>query len=352
MTENANDPSCQGCGALLTLSWVDLGMSPLANSNLVAEDLTREERVYPLHARVCETCHLVQVDSVVPPDAIFNADYAYFSSVSDSWLAHCRAYASKMIERFGLDADSQVVEVASNDGYMLQYFVEAGIPVLGVEPSANTAEAARARGVPTEIRFFGRETAEDLKQQGYAADLLAAKNVMAHVPDINDFVAGVAVLLKLEGVFTVEFPHLLSTIEKVQFDTIYHEHFTYLSLLAVEVVFRRHGLRVIDVERLSTHGGSLRVYACRDAAAHDEMASVARVREDRTVCQARPAGRLWRVHARGGPRQARTAGLPAARTRRGEKRRRLRRGGQGQHAVELCRRRRRRYRDDRRPVRR
>jgi SAM-dependent methyltransferase len=272
-------PNCLGCGAPLTRTWVDLGEQPLANSNIRPENAANPEPRYPLHARVCDNCLLVQVESVVPREAIFNDDYAYFSSFSDSWLAHCRHYATAMTARFGLDATSQVVEIASNDGYMLQYFVGAGVPVLGVEPSANTAAAAIARGVPTDISFFGLETARRLAAAGDAADLLAAKNVLAHVPDINDFAAGIAALLKPQGVFTVEFPHLLRTIEGVQFDTIYHEHFTYLSLLAVENVFARHGLRVFDCEQLPTHGGSLRVFACLNDAAHPLHPGVASVRD-------------------------------------------------------------------------
>jgi SAM-dependent methyltransferase len=271
-------PHCLGCGAPLTRSWVDLGVQPLANSNIRPEQAGAPEPRYPLHARVCDVCLLVQVESVVPREAIFNADYAYFSSFSDSWLAHCAAYAAAMTARFGLGPASRVVEIASNDGYMLQYFVAMGVPVLGVEPSANTAAAAMARGVATDISFFGLETARRLAAAGQAADLLAAKNVLAHVPDINDFTAGIAALLKPQGVFTVEFPHLLRTIEGVQFDTIYHEHFTYLSLLAVERVFARQGLRVFDCEEHGTHGGSLRVFACRAEAAHAVQPGVARVR--------------------------------------------------------------------------
>ncbi|MBC7520123.1 MAG: methyltransferase domain-containing protein [Sandarakinorhabdus sp.] len=271
-------PACLGCGAPLTRTWVDLGDQPLANSNIRPENAAAPEASYPLHARVCDACLLVQVESVVPREAIFNEDYAYFSSFSDSWLAHCKAYAEAMTARFGLGPQSQVVEIASNDGYMLQYFVAAGVPVLGVEPSANTAEAAIAKGVATDISFFGLETARRLANAGHAADLLAAKNVLAHVPDINDFAAGIAALLKPEGVFTVEFPHLLRTIEGVQFDTIYHEHFTYLSLLAVENVFARHGLRVFDCEQYPTHGGSLRVFACRTGAGHALHPGVAAVR--------------------------------------------------------------------------
>jgi SAM-dependent methyltransferase len=273
-----HEPTCQGCGALLTRTWVDLGLSPLSNSFVPPERAHEPDRLYPLHARVCDSCLLVQVDSVVPREEIFNEDYAYFSSFSESWLAHCRAYVAAMTDRFGLNATSKVIEIASNDGYMLQYFVERGVPVLGIEPSANTAAAAQQKGVRTEVRFFGRETATLLQARGEQADLLAAKNVLAHVPDINDFVAGVSIALKPEGVFTVEFPHLLTTSEGVQFDTIYHEHFTYLSLLALERVMDRHGLRIFDVEQLPTHGGSLRVFACLKDAGHPLEPRVAAVR--------------------------------------------------------------------------
>jgi SAM-dependent methyltransferase len=269
--------TCLACGAPLTRTVVDLGLSPLANSYAKPGTFTQAERKYPLHARLCEACLLVQVDRVVPPEDLFS-DYAYFSSYSDSWLAHCRDYAARMIARFHLNAASKVVEIASNDGYQLQYFRQAGIPVLGVDPAANVAAVAKERGVPTEVAFFGAETARRLAARGDTADLLAAKNVMAHVPDINDFVCGLAILMKPEGVFSVEFPHLLNMIEQVQFDTIYHEHFTYLSLLAVERIFARWGLRVFDVEEIPTHGGSLHVMACHDKASHVTTPNVDRVR--------------------------------------------------------------------------
>ena len=259
---------CQGCGALLTITLVNLGMQPLANSYLTPDQANLPEPVFPLHARVCEQCLLVQVDRVTPPETIFNETYAYFSSFSDSWLDHCRQYAADMIGRFDLGPESQVVEIASNDGYLLQYFAEQGISVLGIEPAGNVAAAARAKGIPTEEKFFGRDTATELAQRGLSADLMAAKNVMAHVPDIHDFVAGIPILLKPDGVFTVEFPHLLNLIREVQFDTIYHEHFTYLSLLAVKRIFEQHGLIVFDATEQPTHGGSLRVFACRSGAAH------------------------------------------------------------------------------------
>jgi SAM-dependent methyltransferase len=269
--------TCLGCGAALERTLVDLGLSPLANSFVSRDQSERVDPLYPLHARVCDSCLLVQVESVVRPEDLFG-DYAYFSSYSESWLAHCKAYAEAMTRRFGLGPQHKVVEVASNDGYMLKYFAEFGIPILGIDPAANVAKVAESRGVPTEVAFFGAATACRLLARGDAADLLAAKNVLAHVPDINDFVEGVAILLKPAGVFTVEFPHLLNLIKDVQFDTIYHEHFTYLSLLAVEKVFARKGLRIFDVEEVSTHGGSLRVFACLDGAPHTESTNVAVLR--------------------------------------------------------------------------
>ncbi|MGZ8997410.1 MAG: methyltransferase domain-containing protein [Allosphingosinicella sp.] len=284
-------PSCQGCGAALVRTLVDLGEQPLANSYIPHGREAEPEPVFPLHARVCDRCLLVQVDNVTPPETIFNADYAYYSSFSESWLAHCRHYAERMSERFGLDKDSLVVEIASNDGYMLQYFVAAGIPVLGIEPAAGVAAAAEAKGVPTVREFFGLDCATKLARQGRSADLLAAKNVLAHVPDINDFVAGIPILLKPEGVFTVEFPHLLNLIRETQFDTIYHEHFTYLSLLAVQKIFARHGLTIFDVERLPTHGGSLRVFAARREAGREASESVGEViEEERAAGLDRPEG--------------------------------------------------------------
>jgi SAM-dependent methyltransferase len=283
--------ACQGCGAPLTQTLVDLGMSPLANSFVPPARAAAEDPVYPLHARVCNQCLLVQVESVVPAEDIFSSEYAYFSSFSISWLAHCERYAAKVIARFGLGANSHVVEVASNDGYLLQNFVKAGIPALGVEPAANVAAVARAKGVPTEVAFFGSETALRLAKEGRSADLLAAKNVLAHVPDINDFVAGVRAILKPEGVFTVEFPHLLNLLQQVQFDTIYHEHYTYLSLLALEKILDRHGLRIFDVEEVPTHGGSLRVFVCCREASHALQPAVAAVRRKEVAARMdRPEG--------------------------------------------------------------
>jgi SAM-dependent methyltransferase len=233
----------------------------LANSYLTQEQLTEgDERRYPLHARVCAECMLVQVDDVVPPAEIFS-DYAYFSSYSETWLEHSARFAESARERLGLDEGSLVLEVASNDGYLLRNFVETGIPVLGIEPAANVAEVAVMAGVPTEVTFFGREYAEDLVGRGLEADLVVANNVLAHVPDLDDFVGGLARVLKPEGVISIEVPHLLRMIERTEFDTIYHEHFSYFSLLSCRDVLLRRGLRIFDVEELDTHGGSLRIWA-------------------------------------------------------------------------------------------
>ena len=267
---------CRFCAAPLSRVLVDLGHTPLANS-YVAPGTPAPDPAYELCARVCDACFLVQVADAVPAEAIFS-DYAYFSSFSTGWLRHCEAYAGAMAQRLGLGPASRVVEIASNDGYLLQYFVQRGIPVLGIEPAANVAEAARARGVATEVAFFGRATAERLRGQGIAADLMASNNVLAHVPDINDFVAGVPLLLKPEGVWTIEFPHLLNLIELVQFDTIYHEHYSYLSLLFVERLLTAHGLRAFEVETQPTHGGSLRVFACHAGAGHADGPGLAAVR--------------------------------------------------------------------------
>ena len=253
---------CRFCSNPLTHTFCDLGMSPLSNSYVPLDRARQMEPFYPLHAWVCERCWLVQLESFESPQHIFG-DYAYFSSFSDSWLAHARQYASKMRDRLGLGAQSQVTEIASNDGYLLQYFVEAGIPVLGIEPAANVAKAAEARGVRSRVEFFGAALGAALRDEGLAADLLVGNNVFAHVPDINDFAAGFVPALKPDGVLTLEFPHLLNLIEQHQFDTIYHEHFSYLSLVTTQRILERHGLRVFDVEELPTHGGSLRVFACR-----------------------------------------------------------------------------------------
>jgi C-methyltransferase C-terminal domain/Putative zinc binding domain/Methyltransferase domain len=256
----ANAARCRHCQAPLRHSFCDLGMSPLCESFLRADQLNSMEPFYPLHAQVCEQCFLVQLQEYVDPSAIFT-EYAYFSSYAESWLAHARLYTEQMIERFDLGVTSQVVELASNDGYLLQYFVGKGVPVLGIEPAANVAEAAKAKGVPTLVRFFGRELARELSGQGRKADLLLGNNVLAQVPDINDFVGGMKVLLAPSGVITMEFPHLQRLVEGNQFDTIYHEHFSYFSLTTVETIFALQGLTLFDVEELLTHGGSLRIYA-------------------------------------------------------------------------------------------
>jgi SAM-dependent methyltransferase len=250
---------CLFCSAPLQHSVVDLGMSPLCESFLTADQLNQMEPFYPLHVYVCDRCFLVQVQEYVSPEGIFS-EYAYFSSYSDSWLRHARAYADMTTARLGLTGASRVVELGSNDGYLLQYFVDKGIPVLGVEPAKNVAAAAIARGVPTITKLFGRQTARELVAEGIQADLLCGANVLAQVPDLNDFVGGMKLLLKRGGVFTVEFPHLMRLMEENQFDTIYHEHFSYFSFLTAERIFAAHGLTLFDVEELPTHGGSLRIY--------------------------------------------------------------------------------------------
>ncbi|KSV75019.1 MULTISPECIES: class I SAM-dependent methyltransferase [Ensifer] len=254
--------NCRFCSTPLKTVVADLGSTPWSNSFLEpTKEAIARERSFPLKAMVCSECLLVQTTENVPADEIFTDGYAYLSSFSTSWLEHARRYAESMTERFALDNNSQVVEIASNDGYLLQYFVAKGIPALGIEPAANAARLAEERQVPTEVAFFGRETATELVKRGIRADLTAANNVLAHVPDIADFVGGFAILLKPDGVATFEFPHLLRLMEGVQFDTIYHEHYSYLSLAAVERIFESSGLKVFDVEELPTHGGSLRVYA-------------------------------------------------------------------------------------------
>ncbi len=254
---------CRFCDTSLEYSFTDLGMSPLCQNVVRPEDYNKPETYYPLHAFVCHECFLVQLDAYVDPGDIFT-EYAYFSSYSDYWLNHVRDYATYMCERWGLDANSHVVELASNDGYALQYFVEAGIPSLGIEPAANVAEVARKRGIETEVEFFGRATAQRLHAAGKSADLLFGKNVLAQVPDINDFVAGIKILLKESGVMTIEFPHLMRLMEENQFDTIYHEHFSYFSFATATRIFAAHGIRLFDVEELPTHGGSIRIFGCHE----------------------------------------------------------------------------------------
>ncbi|MBF9232926.1 class I SAM-dependent methyltransferase [Microvirga alba] len=255
--------SCRACSGALSIPFCDLGAQPVANSYVAMEERDRPDPVFPLNVRVCERCKLAQLDHVVDAGAIFS-DYAYLSSVSAGWLAHARAFSETMIQRLGLDAESFVVEVASNDGYLLRNFVAAGIPCLGIEPAANVAAIAVAAGIPTETRFFGREAAAAiLRERNRAPDLIIANNVLAHVPDVEDFVAGLSLLAGDHGIVSIEAPHLVRLVENVQFDTIYHEHYAYWSLLAAERVLNRHGLAIVDVERLPTHGGSLRLFARR-----------------------------------------------------------------------------------------
>lgn len=263
MTDRVKQASgnCRFCHAPLVHTFVDLGMSPLCQTHIEQHQLNQMEPFYPLQAFVCERCFLVQLQEYVSPQEIFT-EYAYFSSYSESWIRHAKSYTDLMIERFTLNAKSQVVEIASNDGYLLQFFVEKGIPVLGVEPAANVAQVAMKRGIPSIVKFFGCDTARELAAWGKQADLLLGNNVLAHVPDLNDFVAGMKTLLKPTGVITMEFPHLMRLMAENQFDTIYHEHFSYLSFLTVERVFAAHGLTLFDVEELATHGGSLRIYGC------------------------------------------------------------------------------------------
>ena len=250
---------CRFCRNLLNHTFVDLGMSPLSNAYLKLDTINKAEKFYPLHAYVCDNCFLVQLEEFETPDHIFS-DYAYFSSYSETWLRHAENYTELMTQRFSLNANSQVIEIASNDGYLLQYFQKQNIPVLGIEPAANVAKVAEEKGIPSLVKFFGVSTAKELVNQGIQADLLLGNNVLAHVPDLNDFVAGMKIVLKPDGILTMEFPHVLQLILQNQFDTIYHEHFSYFSFLTVEKVFATHGLTLFDVEELPTHGGSLRIY--------------------------------------------------------------------------------------------
>jgi 2-polyprenyl-3-methyl-5-hydroxy-6-metoxy-1,4-benzoquinol methylase len=266
--------------------FVDLGHSPIANDFLRADQLHVRERVYPLCVYVCEHCLLVQIEQFEAPDAIFNANYAYFSSFSESWLQHAHDYADMMVRRFRLGARHRVVEIASNDGYLLQWFHQRGIPVLGIEPAVNTARAAEAKGIQCLTQFFGTNLGEQLARQDRGADLLIANNVLAHVPDILDFVAGMKRALKPAGIVSVEFPHFLNLFQHTQFDTIYHEHFSYLSLLAVQRILAWAGLTIFDVEEIPTHGGSLRVFARH--AGHEEPAITARV--ESVLAKERTAG--------------------------------------------------------------
>lgn len=261
---------CRFCGTPLEHEFVDLGMSPLSNSYLREEQLNKMESFYPLQAYVCQNCFLVQLKEFESPKEIFE-DYAYFSSYSNSWLKHARDYTKMMIERFDYTEQNFVTEIASNDGYLLKNFVANNIPMLGIDPAENVAKVAEKSGVPTLVRFFGKELAQELKNKGKGSDLIIANNVLAQAPDLNDFVAGMKVLLKPRGVITVEFPHLQQLIENKQFDTIYHEHFSYFSFTTVKKIFAHHGLTLFDVDELSTHGGSLRIYAKH---AHDSTKKI------------------------------------------------------------------------------
>ena len=254
--------NCRHCQTPLTQQFLDLGFAPPSNAYLREADLSRPETYYPLKLNVCTNCWLVQTEDYAEAGELFSADYAYFSSTSTSWLAHAKKYCTSIIEKLGLDSNSHVIEVASNDGYLLRNFVEAGIPCLGVEPTASTADAAEKIGIPVVREFFGESFAKELAEQSKQADLIVGNNVYAHVPDINDFTLGLKAALKPSGTITLEFPHLLRLIEQVQFDTVYHEHFSYLSLFTVSEIFENAGLRVYDVEQLPTHGGSLRIYGC------------------------------------------------------------------------------------------
>ena len=278
--QNTAAKSCRFCGGELARTFVDLGTSPLCESYPSAADLNRGEVHYPLHVYVCERCLLVQLEEYETAENIFS-DYAYFSSYSDSWLKHADNYCEKITRQFALNGQSFVVEVASNDGYLLQYFVQRKVPVLGIEPAANVAKAAVEKGVPTLVRFLGAQLASELAAEGRCADLVLGNNVLAQVPDLNDFVKGLKILLKPEGVLTLEFPHLLRLIEHNEFDTIYHEHFSYFSMLTTVRILEAHGLKAFDVEELATHGGSLRVYACRaEAQTHDVAKNISKVIAD------------------------------------------------------------------------
>jgi SAM-dependent methyltransferase len=271
---DATTTACRFCGAELRHTFVDLGMSPLCESYVPAARVSAMEAFYPLHAKVCEGCLLVQLEEFVAADEIFS-EYAYFSSYSDSWVAHARRYVDMAVGRFGLDASSLVMELASNDGYLLQHVVARGIPALGIEPAANVATVASEKGIETIVEFFGRELARQLVAEGRPADLLVANNVMAHVPDLNDFVGGIATILAPAGVATIEVPHLLRLVESNQFDTIYHEHFSYFSMLTARNVLAAHGLELFDVDELKSHGGSLRLYAQRmDTGGHEVSPAV------------------------------------------------------------------------------
>lgn len=266
---------CRFCGTALTDVFLDLGSAPPSNAFLGPDDLNAPETYFPLRLYTCPECHLVQIDEVQKHDALFSSDYAYFSSYSRTWLAHAERYVTQAVERLGLNSQSLVMEVASNDGYLLQYVKARSIPCIGIEPTAGTAAAARTRGIETIEQFFGKRFAQDFVAERGPADLLVGNNVLAHVPDLNDFVAGIAIALAPGGTATLEFPHLMQLVAQHQFDTIYHEHFSYFSFRTAQRIFAAHGLRIWDVEELPTHGGSLRLWACHNDATHDETPAVA-----------------------------------------------------------------------------
>ena len=255
--------NCRGCGAKLTLTFLDLGMSPIANNLVEDKQLNHQNKSYPLRAMTCEKCSLVQLSEAIPKEKLFPSSYTYFSSYSSTWLEHSKAYAEKMISLLQLNQNDLVVEIASNDGYLLQYFANSGIKVLGIEPASGVAKTAIAKGIPTLINYFGESTAVELTQ-GQKPKLMIGNNVLAHVPDIHDFIKGFSLLIADEGLITFEFPHLLNLIKKTQFDTIYHEHYSYLSVTALLPIFAQHGLRIINVEKLLTHGGSLRIFVAKN----------------------------------------------------------------------------------------
>ncbi len=255
--------NCLNCNNELEYTFADLGTSPLCEEFVKPEQVNRGQKFYPLHAYVCAECLLVQVGEYVSPEEIYS-DYYYFSSYSDSWLRHAKNYVQMMVDDYGINKESFVVEIASNDGYLLQYFQEKGIPILGVEPSENVARESIEKGIPTEKVFFGKESAEGLKEKYQPADLILGNNVLAHVPQINDFIEGLNVMLKEGGIMTFEFPHLYQLIDNNQFDTIYHEHFSYFSLIAIQAIFEKHGMKIFDVQELSTHGGSIRIFVTRE----------------------------------------------------------------------------------------
>lgn len=268
---------CRHCASELRCDFLDLGFAPPSNAYMTKDALSKPEVYFPLRLKVCEECWLVQTEDYASAETFFSSDYAYFSSASRSWLDHASRYTDMITKRLGLSNESMVIEVASNDGYLLRNFVAAGIPCLGIEPTDSTAEAAEAQGIPVLRKFFGEELAKSLESEGRTADLILGNNVYAHVPDINDFTRGLKAALKSEGTITLEFPHLMELIEHNQFDTVYHEHFSYLSLFTVQRIFEQAGLRIFDVEQLTTHGGSLRVYGCHDTDQRPTLESVQQI---------------------------------------------------------------------------